>query len=143
MTDIKVNLTVETNRLKGIISEQELRKNIKFIGNKIFTLEKSSCNTLNLLICDDSKILKFNKKYLKHNYTTDIITFHYDDDESDLIISAETVENNSCRFHTEFIDEIHRVIIHGILHICGYTDDTEYKRRKMHLKENYYLKFIK
>jgi len=140
---LKVNLRIETKRLKGILSLTEFRKNIKLIGNKIFTLENSICDTLNLFICDDDVIRQYNMRYLRHDYETDIITFRYDNDESDVIISAETVESNSRRFKTEFSDEMYRVIIHGMLHICGYDDNTVYKRRKMRDKENYYLRFLK
>lgn len=143
MKKLKVNLRIETKRLKGILSLTEFRKNIKLIGNKIFTLENSICDTLNLFICDDDVIRQYNMRYLRHDYETDIITFRYDNDESDVIISAETVESNSRRFKTEFSDEMYRVIIHGMLHICGYDDNTVYKRRKMRDKENYYLRFLK
>lgn len=142
MKKLEVNIRIETKRLKGILSLTEFRKNIKLIGNKIFTLENSICDTLNLLICDDDVIRQYNMRYLRHDYETDIITFRYDNDESDVIISAETVESNSRRFKTEFSDEMYRVIIHGMLHICGYDDNTVYKRRKMRDKENYYLRFL-
>ncbi len=143
MKKLNVNLNIETKRLKGILSLTEFRKNIKLIGNKIFTLENSTCDTLNLFICDDEVIRQYNVRYLGHDYETDIITFRYDNDESDVIVSAETVESNSRRFKTEFSNEMYRVIIHGMLHICGYDDNTVYKRRKMRDKENYYLRFIK
>lgn len=143
MKKLEVNIRIETKRLKGILSLTEFRKNIKLIGNKIFTLENSTCDTLNLFICDDEVIRQYNVRYLGHDYETDIITFRYDNDESDVIISAETVESNSRRFKTEFSNEMYRVIIHGMLHICGYDDNTVYKRRKMRDKENYYLRFIK
>lgn len=143
MTSIKVNLKLKTKRLKGIISQTELKKNIKLLGNKIFTLENSTCDTLNLLICDDEMIREYNVKYLNHDYETDIITFRYDDEEADIIISAETVEYNGQKFNTGFVCELHRVIIHGILHMCGYDDSTSYKRKKMRNKEDYYLRFLK
>ncbi len=142
MKKLNVNLRIETKRLKGILSLTEFRKNIKFLGNKIFTLENSTCDTLNLLLCDDDVIRQYNVRYLGHDYDTDIITFRYDNDESDVIISAETVESNSRRFKTEFSNELYRVIIHGMLHICGYDDNTVYKRRKMRDKENHYLRFL-
>jgi rRNA maturation RNase YbeY len=142
LKSIKVSLETETNRLRGIISRKELIKNIRLVGNKIFTLENSTCEVLNLLICDDDMIMEYNIKYLNHNYETDIITFRYDDKESDIIISAETVEYNSRRFHTDFVNELYRVIIHGMLHICGYDDDTPYRRRKIRKLENYYLRFL-
>lgn len=92
--------------------------------------------------CSDSEIRKINAEFLGHDYETDIITFRYDDDsivESDMMISLETVNRNSLKYKNSFIFEAYRVIIHGVLHLCGYEDDTRSKRLKIRTKENIYL----
>lgn len=92
--------------------------------------------------CSDSEIREINKEHLGHDYETDIITFRYDEEsftESDIIISVETVTRNSIRYKNSFIGETYRVIIHGILHLCGFEDDTRVKKQKMRIKENFYL----
>ena len=80
---------------------------------------------ISYIFCSDSYILDVNRKYLNHDYYTDIITFDYSVDQKisgDLFISVETVKSNSELYKTNFIDEFHRVIIHGILHLCGLKD---------------------
>lgn len=77
------------------------------------------------IFCSDNYILDVNNKYLNHDYFTDIITFDYDCDDiisGDMFISIETVISNSNQFNTSYFDELHRVIIHGILHLCGLKD---------------------
>lgn len=91
------------------------------------------------MFVSDEKILEVNKEYLGHNYYTDIITF--DDDEGDIIngdivISLDTVRSNSEDQHTSYEDELHRVIIHGILHLCGIDDKGPGEREKMEEAEN-------
>ena len=91
------------------------------------------------MFVSDEKILEVNKEYLGHDYYTDIITF--DDDEGDIIngdivISLDTVRSNSEDQHTSYDDELHRVIIHGILHLCGIDDKGPGEREKMEEAEN-------
>ena len=91
------------------------------------------------MFVSDEKILEVNKEYLGHDYYTDIITF--DDDEGDIIngdivISLDTVHSNSEDQHTSYEDELHRVIIHGILHLCGIDDKGPGEREKMEEAEN-------
>ena len=95
-----------------------------------------------VVLCSDEHILKINNEYLQHNYYTDIITFDYSENgtiSGDLIISIDTVKSNAVKFGAEFIDELHRVIIHGIMHLCGYKDKNEADAKTMRAKENYYL----
>ena len=87
----------------------------------------------------DEKILEVNKQYLGHDYYTDIITFDYDEGNTingDIIISLDTVRSNAELFKKEFKDELHRVIIHGILHLCGINDKGPGEREKMEACEN-------
>ena len=77
------------------------------------------------IFCSDEKILEVNRQYLQHDYYTDIITFDYCEGDrlsGDLFISLDTIHTNAEQFGTSYEDELHRVIIHGILHLCGIND---------------------
>ena len=91
------------------------------------------------IFCSDAEILRINQSYLKHDYYTDIITFDYSEGDKisgDLFISLETVKTNSEKFKTGFDEELRRVMIHGILHLCGYEDKTSEKKKIMRGKED-------
>ena len=91
------------------------------------------------LFCDDEKILEVNREYLGHDYYTDIITFDYCEDDllnGDLVISLDTVRSNAELFHKDYDEELHRVIIHGILHLCGQNDKGPGEREQMEAAEN-------
>ena len=100
------------------------------------------------IFCSQKTHLEINQKYLGHDYQTDIITFDYTDYEKkrisgDIFIDPQTVLLNSQLWHTEPEEEILRVIIHGILHLCGYKDKTPEDETVMRAKENYYLNLFK
>ncbi|MCU0373365.1 MAG: rRNA maturation RNase YbeY [Ignavibacteria bacterium] len=104
--------------------------------------ESEIVDIINLKFCSDMEIREINREYLGHDYETDIITFRYDEErftESDIIISVETVNRNSKKYKNSFIREIYRVVAHGMLHLCGFEDDTRVKKQKMRIKENFYL----
>ena len=91
------------------------------------------------IFCDDEKILEVNRQYLQHDYYTDIITFDYTEGNTiggDLFISLDTVKSNSEEQGTTYEEELHRVIIHGILHLCGINDKGEGEREQMEAAEN-------
>ena len=91
------------------------------------------------LFCDDEKILEVNREYLAHDYFTDIITFDYCEGTTlngDLVISLDTVRSNAELFHKTYDEELHRVIIHGILHLCGLHDKAPGEREQMEAAEN-------
>ena len=91
------------------------------------------------LFCDDEHILEVNREYLNHDYYTDIITFDYCEDDvlnGDLVISLDTVRSNAELFHKDYDEELHRVIIHGILHLCGQNDKGPGEREQMEAAEN-------
>ena len=91
------------------------------------------------LFVNDEKILEVNKEYLGHDYYTDIITFDYDEGDvinGDLIISLDTVRSNALLFGKTYNEELHRVIIHGILHLCGINDKGPGEREIMEAAEN-------
>ena len=100
---------------------------------------------INYIFCDDDYLLKLNKEFLKHNTLTDIISFDYSIGKQihgDIYISIDRVLENSTKFKVKFMDELKRVMIHGILHYCGYTDKKEADKSIMRSKENHYLKQI-
>ena len=91
------------------------------------------------LFVDDEKILEVNNEYLGHNYYTDIITFDYDEGDvinGDMVISLDTVRTNAEQFGKAYEEELHRVIIHGILHLCGIDDKGPGEREIMEAAEN-------
>lgn len=95
------------------------------------------------IFCSDEKILKINIQYLNHNYYTDIITFDYSEGNiisGDLFISLDTVKSNAEKFKVDYTEELYRVIIHGILHLCGLNDKSPGEELIMREKENEALK---
>lgn len=97
---------------------------------------------ISVIFCSDNYILDINRKYLGHDYFTDIITFDYREGDrlsGDLFISVDSVGENAVEYGTEFNEELNRVIVHGLLHIIGYDDHTEEDTAVMRAKENYYL----
>ena len=97
------------------------------------------------IFCDDAKILEVNRQYLQHDYYTDIITFDYCEGDTlhgDIFISLDTVRSNAAEFGTTFDNELHRILIHGILHLCGQADKTPEARTEMTRKENHALTLL-
>ncbi|MBY5958144.1 rRNA maturation RNase YbeY [Membranicola marinus] len=99
---------------------------------------------ISIIFCSDEYLLDINKQYLNHDYFTDIITFTYSETPltADLYISTERVMDNACTMSHGFYEELYRVIIHGILHSCGYTDKTVEEQKIMRAKEDEYLKSV-
>lgn len=97
------------------------------------------------MLVDDDRILKVNRQYLGHDYYTDIITFDYCEGDilnGDIVISLDTVRSNAEQQGTEFLDELHRVFIHGILHLCGINDKGPGEREIMERAENKALSIL-
>ena len=97
------------------------------------------------IFVDDEEILRVNREYLQHDYYTDIITFDYTEGDTisgDLFISLDTVRTNAEQFGKSYDEELHRVIIHGILHLCGINDKGPGEREIMEAAENKALKMI-
>ena len=104
--------------------------------------EGKHIGALNYIFCDDEYLIKINVEFLQHETYTDIITFDYsvgDELISDIYISTERVAENAKEFGETFDGELNRVLIHGLLHLCGYKDKTEEEATLMRSKENYYL----
>lgn len=98
---------------------------------------------LSFVFCSDAYLLEINKQYLNHDTYTDIVTFDSSDDEDvvagDIFISVERTQENAVKFGVAAQDELHRVIIHGVLHLCGYLDKKKEDKELMTSKENEYL----
>ena len=95
-----------------------------------------------VILVTDGYLLELNQKHLDHDFYTDIITFDYCNEDvisGDLFISVDRVRENADTFQTDFMVELNRVMIHGVLHLCGYKDKTEEEERMMRLLENKYL----
>jgi len=108
------------------------------------TISAEDCKEgeINYIFCDDDYLHKLNVEFLNHDTLTDIISFDYSvgkELHGDIYISLERVADNAKDFNNEFLDELHRVMIHGILHYCGYKDKTEADEVLMRQKENDYL----
>jgi probable rRNA maturation factor len=111
---------------------------IKAVAKK----EKATIKEINYIFCSDQYLLSLNQGYLKHNTLTDIITFDYSDSrqlEGEIYISVERVLDNSKKLKVEFTHELSRVIIHGVLHLCGYKDKNPSEKVVMRKKEDRYL----
>ncbi len=98
---------------------------------------------LNFIFCSDAYLLEINKEYLDHDTYTDIVTFDSSEEEDliagDIFISVERIRENAEKFQVSEADELHRVIIHGVLHLCGYLDKKPEEKTLMTEKENFYL----
>ena len=107
------------------------------------TTHEYELENLTYIFCSDDYLLDINLTYLNHDTLTDIITFDNADDEgiieSDIFISVERVKENAVTFNISFLDELHRVMIHGVLHLLGYADKTEADKAVMRQKEDYWL----
>jgi len=114
----------------------------KWIKNTIIE-EKHRLRELNFIFCSDQYLLTINQQYLNHDTYTDIITFDNSDEEGiiigDIFISTERVLENAKQFKTNFESELHRVMIHGTLHLLGYPDKGKEAKTIMTQKEDYYL----
>ena len=115
----------------------------KFIMS-IFKLEGQELSSLNYIFCSDKKLLEINRQYLKHDFYTDIITFPLSGPEmpveAEIYISVERVRENARDLGGSFSTELHRVIFHGALHLCGYGDKSNKEKEEMRGKEDYYLR---
>jgi len=108
--------------------------------------EKLVLGELSYVFCDDESLLKMNQQFLDHNTYTDIITFDYREAKivnGEIYISVERVRDNAATYKTTFEDELHRVMIHGVLHICGYKDKTKAAKELMRKMEDVSLKKLK
>jgi len=119
-------------------------KKTKWLKNCIYKYNKR-VGDISFIFCSDSYILDINKKYLKHDYYTDIITFDNCVNNiinGDIYISIDTVKNNSKEYKTAFFEELNRVMVHGVLHLIGFNDTTETEQIEMTKQENKCLAYF-
>ncbi|MEZ7929136.1 MAG: rRNA maturation RNase YbeY [Flavobacteriales bacterium] len=110
--------------------------------NNVIKEEEMIIGELVYVLCNDEYLLKKNIQFLNHNTLTDVITFDYSDDKiisGDILISTERVVENAKIFNVNYLTELHRVMVHGLLHLLGYKDKIEKDANTMREKENYYL----
>lgn len=110
--------------------------------SKVAADEGGKIGEIAVVFCSDEYLLTVNRQFLKHDYYTDIITFDYCEGDllsGDLLISVDSVRDNASHFGTDFDEELHRVIVHGLLHLIGYDDHSKEDRKRMREKENFYL----
>jgi probable rRNA maturation factor len=120
------------------------RTALKTAIERLFKKEGKSLQSLNVVFCTDEYLLSINKGFLSHNYYTDIVTFYYSTPkeavEAELYISVDRIDDNAKALNVSTKNELHRVIFHGCLHLCGYGDKSSQQIKKMREREDYYLR---
>ena len=137
-------ITFETDEgLKFTLKQKmHLKKWIKRVVEEQYQLKVGD---LTYIFCGDEKILEVNRQYLQHDYYTDIITFDYCEGgkvSGDMFISVETVSSNAEQYNEPYLRELHRVIIHGVLHLCGLKDKSDADAKKMRAAEERALELL-
>lgn len=115
-----------------------------WVENAVFSLGYS-LNNLSFIFCKDEYLKRINLQYLEQDYYTDVITFNYSTKEEiagDVFISIDRVKENADRFKVSFNEELFRVIIHGVLHLCGFNDKTEKEIKEIRKQEDHFLSLI-
>lgn len=120
------------------------RTALKHFIKRIFKTEGRRVKNLNYIFCSDEYLLQINKNHLKHNFYTDIITFNLSPTPAEMIgeiyISIDRVKDNATQLDVTIKEELHRVIFHGVLHLCGYKDKSPKHQKEMRAAEDRYLK---
>lgn len=120
------------------------REALKVFLRELFKKEGTKLEVMRYIFCSDDYLLEINRQYLNHDYYTDIITFNLADKgapvEGEVYISIDRVRDNARQFKTTVTDELHRVIFHGALHLCGYKDKTKKEEALMRTMESKYLR---
>lgn len=108
--------------------------------------EQKRVGELSFIFCSDDYLLDINRRYLNHDYYTDVITFDYSEGDligGDIFISIDTVMVNAKEYVQTFENELYRVMVHGVLHLCEYKDHSDEEKQLMRAKEDYYLAQLK
>ena len=115
----------------------------KRLLSSVIAGEKKKAGPINFIFCSDDFLLTLNKEFLKHNTLTDILTFQYPSQRltGEIYISIDRVRENARQFGVSTGEELFRVMVHGVLHLCGYKDKSAVQKKKMRSKENFYLGF--
>ena len=132
---------IEVRVFKDLERKHLTDKEIRSVVTGTFVGENIKDANINVIFVDDDIILEMNKKYLNHNFTTDVITFDFDEENiaGEIYISVDTAERQAKEYNVSLKNELKRLSIHGVLHLIGYDDDTDEKREIMHQLENKYL----
>jgi len=123
-----------------------IEKEIQEWISNVIQSENFKEGEISYIFCEDDELIKINKEYLDHNTYTDIISFDYSVGKKlhgDIFISIERVYDNAKTFKQNFFTELYRVVIHGVLHYCGYKDKSEEDAQLMRQKEDFYLNKLK
>lgn len=121
------------------------KSSIKAWIKTVVEKEKRIPGDISFVFMSDQDLIKINREFLKHDTYTDIITFDYSEGKiihGEIMISVERVKENSAKLKTGFEDELHRVVIHGVLHLCGYKDKKKEEKALMRKMEEKYLKLF-
>jgi rRNA maturation RNase YbeY len=113
--------------------------------SRVIQSESKSEGDINYIFCDDDFLLGINQQYLDHDTLTDIISFDYsvgNELHGDVFVSVQRVRENAAEFEVTFEEELKRVMVHGLLHYCGYKDKSEKDKREMRLKEDEKIKLF-
>lgn len=119
---------------------------IRKLIEKVISEEGKISGDLNFILTSDKTLKKMNIEFLKHNYFTDVMSFGSvvgNTVEGEVYISAERVKINALNYKVSYYNEMLRVIIHGTLHLCGYTDESDDERSNMRLRENFWMEKFK
>jgi probable rRNA maturation factor len=119
------------------------RTRLKLFIEILFTLENKKLVSLSYIFCSDEHLLGINRDFLKHDFYTDVITFDLSSSasatEGEVYLSVDRIKDNAKQLGVSFTEELHRVIFHGALHLCGYKDKKRMDQQQMRSAENKYL----
>jgi len=118
-------------------------KKVREIVDKVITKQGYVSGDLNFILTNDKGVLELNSKFLNRNYFTDVIAFEYNKGSiisGDIFISTETVKANAINYKVSYNEEMIRVMIHGVLHLCGFKDKSDNEKKEMRRMEDYWLK---
>ena len=136
-------LKVHFHFLKGVSSLSDRTRLKSFIAS-LFKKEKRALGEISYIFCSDDYLLAINRQHLQHDYYTDIITFSLSDPgqpiQAEVYISIDRIKDNARQFNTPIKEELHRVIFHGALHLCGYRDKKTEDQKLMRKMEDKYLR---
>lgn len=121
-------------------------KNLEKILNKVIAKEGKISGDLNVIITNDENLKKINVQFLEHDYYTDVITFNYNSGNvvnGEIYVSLDTIKVNAKNYDVTLMNELTRVIIHGVLHLVGYNDKTAKEKEVMRSMEDYWLELFK
>ncbi len=127
------------------IEPKEIKQEIIPWLTRLINLEGYKVGKINYIFCDDEYLLKVNRDFLNHDYYTDVITFDYVKGKTvsgEIFVSLPRISENAELLKSSFLDELHRVLAHGMLHLCGYRDKTPDEQEEMTARENYYLALL-